>query len=208
MPDPAQIDFPEADTKALIDSLTRAARALNIPLGRAVRMAGNMLGRTLGTSTRLPKRDVKAKKRVVRDLGEEFRIGPQQVFEVISWRSGRRKISFVSGDSKSEVNKSRAVKIDKYGLAKTTWVRIASRVGTGGATGGATASAKKTAARVGRTIFRLRGEDPFITLENELSYAAKALEGGEQDATTAMARAARGLTKSADEQLRRRLLKA
>lgn len=197
--------FPARDVKALFTQMNRASRELNIPIGKAVRMAGNMIARTMGTSTRLPTRDVKAKKRVVTEVRGPKTAGGNKKFKVISWAGGSKRTFFVFAKNKREANKRRSVQIRKYGLAKATWVRLASRIGRAGASAGATASAKKAAARAGRVNFRFKGDDPFVALINELPYAETALQGGANDVITAMARAARGLSKSIDEQLKRKM---
>jgi len=205
MPAQATIDFPTEDVRALFAQMDRAVKELNIPIGKALKQAGNILGRTMGTSSRVATRDVKAKKRVIKEVkGEKSRRGNKK-FEVISWRSGSRKTFFVYAKNKREASKKGKVKIGKFALAKATWARIASRIGSAGAMGGATAGAKRTAQKYGKVTFRFTGNDPFVKMTNKLDYALSALRGGEQDVNTAMARAARGLSKSIDKQLERKL---
>ena len=197
------IEFPTADVKALMQQIKRASKMLNIPLGRAVRMAGNMLGRTMGTSTRVPKRNVKAKKREIREIKGEKSARGKKKFEVITWKRGRKDTFTVYARNKREVSRMPQVRISKYGLAKMTWVRIASRLGQGGSSGGALPGAKRAARDAGKVEARLRGDDPYVKLINQLSYAIPALQGGENEVNTAMERAARGLAKSIDKQLDR-----
>jgi len=205
MPSSNSIGFPTQDVRAFFAQLERGAKELNRPIGQMLRQAGNLLGKTMGTSTNLPTKDVKAKKRTIKEVkGVKVRKGMKR-FEVTNWRGGRKTTFYVIAANKREANKRREVRVLKFGLAKFTWAQIASKIGSAGSAGGATPQAKRLAKRVGKVAFRFSGNDPFVIMTNELSYALSALQGGENDVNTAMARAARGLSKSIDKQLARKL---
>ena len=204
------IGWPTDDVRALFAQMERAVKELNIPMGKALKQAGNVLGQTMGTSTRVATRDGKAQKRIIHEVKEAKGIAKRRgtkKYEVISWTSGKKTTFNIRAKNKREANKKRQVKVRNFGLAKMTWARIASGIGSSMATsaGKATPWAKRKADRYGRVTFRFTGDDPFVTMTNNLYYAIPALQGGENTVNTAMARAARGLELSITKQLKRKL---
>jgi hypothetical protein len=204
MSDAFEIRFPREDVRAFFRQMETNRKALNLSAGRALRQAANQLGRACGASTKVPTRDVKAKKRTMEPVGKASRTGNRQ-FRVTSWKSGERKRFTVTARNVSEAKKLPQVKVGNFGLAKRVWAAIAREFGRAGSDGGATKNAKRLGQKFGSVKAVLKGDDPYVRMTNSLPYAVDALQQGERSIDTAMARATRALAHSMEKQLERKM---
>jgi hypothetical protein len=214
MPVVASIEFPRADVDALFRQMDRQSRLLGKSLVHSLNAAAMYLGRSLGASTKMaPKtRPVKALPLKIAK-GQKSNINGQPVIPwgVTGWfgrpRTYQTRILRTS-KGKAYV-KERLGMIRRRGLAKKTMASMAKNVGGIGAAGMAHMSyvaqdLARIASKHGKNTRGGGEHDPWILMENTLNYATDALKGGEMDISTAMGRAARGMEKSINAQLRRR----
>lgn len=214
MPLAVSIEFPRADVDALFRQMDRQSRLLGKSLVHSLNAAAMYLGRSLGASTKISKktRPVKALPLKIAK-GQKSNINGQPVIPwgVTGWfghpRTYQTKILRTS-KGKAYV-KERLGMIRRRGLAKKTMASMAKNVGGIGAAGMAHMSyvaqdLARIASKHGKNTRGGGEHDPWILMENTLNYATDALKGGEMDITTAMGRAARGMEKSINAQLRRK----
>lgn len=198
MPIAASIEFPQADAAALFSQMDRAQRVLGRSLGKSVLMAANFVARSLGASTRLS--DKYREFHPV--VGSQTSRGRQEYEAIRPYYAQRKKRFFAWNDA--EAKESRFVKIGRRGLAKATWAAVGRRGGFGGGAAGSHA-VKGLAAKFGTMERHLTGEDPFAVLLNRLYYAESALQGGPEDVSSALARAARNMERDINQKAAKRL---
>ena len=164
-------------------------------------MAGIVLSRSMGTSTRIS--DTKRPYTIIatrRPRGARLR---QNVVDVNSQKAG--KFTRVLEGGKREINKSTAVRVGMSGIAKASW-RWASRQARSPmstiAKKGMTHSAQEWAGKYADGQARTRGDDPFYKISSSIGYINQAMDQGA--ANDAMRRAAGGLEKWIDEELKRK----
>jgi len=188
------IESPQADIKAFWARLERASRELGKKMGPVLKMGGNALARSIGTSTR-----VAPKYRPVTRVRGERNSRGLPAFEVLDERT--KKTFIVHAAGLREARKSRKATISRRGLAKATNQAIARQLGQGGAMGPAAPATSALARKFGHVQARLTGTDPYVRMENKLKYAVDALTGGPQAIDQALARATRAIDHIVDKQL-------
>ena len=202
-----EFDWPEEDVEALWQQIDRAQKDLGKSVGRAVKMAGYSVIRSLGASTAIA-----PKYREYEEIHETpkqiERTGGGKKYEITTWKGGTKKtFNIRSPKGVRELKRMPQVRIGNRGLAKQSW-RVA-----GGLAGKKSVVRKvrtgATAHWVARRAVSLKkeykGDDPYIQISNRLNYIIPALEGGEKSVDTAMARAARGMRGHIDRLIKRKL---
>lgn len=166
-----------------------------------------MVARSMAAATNEPRRDVvkAGKRRKVEAVKGSKSAAGNQEFHVKSWRGGTRNTFSVWAASKSAANKLPQLRVGRWGLAKACWFWGLKKLGPGAKFGFATASAKRGATSATDVQMSMRKDDPWVRITNRLPYAMEAVQGGEATLNGAMGKAARGLEKSIDEQLKRRM---
>jgi len=209
-----QIQFPANDVKALQRSMNRAQNELGITIGQSVKMAGSAVLRSMGASTKVaPKKRpaVVVEKMVSRTLKSGREGKPRKVKQYgvnVYTKLGPVFQAVYGAKNTTDVKKSPIAEINRRGLAKAAWVRIADRArisvkGEGVASGATKSKAwQKTSAQ-----FNFRGDDPYFIMTNRLPHAMEALQGGPQDFTSAMERGARAMMHTIDDKIKKALAK-
>jgi hypothetical protein len=207
MPVVASIEFPRADVDALFRQMDRQRRLLGKSLVHSLNAAAMYLGRSLGASTKMAPKTRKI---------QELKISKSKRAGVKSWgvtgwfgRPRTYQTRILNTSKGKAYVKERIGMIRRRGLAKKTMASMAKNVGGIGAAGMAHMSyvaqdLARIASKHGKNTRGGGEHDPWILMENTLNYATDALKGGEMDISTAMGRAARGMEKSINAQLRRR----
>jgi hypothetical protein len=211
-----QIQFPANDVRALQRAMNRAQSELGITLGQSVKMAGSAVLRSMGASTKVaPKTRPAVVKTVLvsRTLKSGKQGKPRKVkqygVEVYRQNLSAPVFQAVYGaTNKTDVKRSKIAQINRRGLAKAAWVRIADRArisvkGEGVASGATKSKAwQKTSAQ-----FNFKGDDPYFIMTNRLPHAMEALQGGPQDFASAMERGARAMMHTIDDKIKKALAK-
>ena len=207
-----QIQFPANDVRALQRSMNRAQTELGITLGQSVKMAGSAVLRSMGASTKVaPKKRpvVVVEKMVSRTLKSGREGKPRKVKQYgvnVYTKLGPVFQAVYGAKNITDVKRSPIAEINRRGLAKAAWVRIAERArisvkGEGVASGATKSKAwQKTSAQ-----FNFRGDDPYFIMTNRLPHAMEALQGGPQDFTSAMERGARAMMHTIDDKIKKAL---
>lgn len=207
MPLAASIEFPRADVDALFRQMDRQSRLLGRDLVHSLNAAAMYLGRSLGASTKMAPKTRKV---------QELKISKSKRAGVKSWgvtgwfgRPRTYQTRILNTSKGEDYVKTRLGMIRRRGLAKKTMASMSKKVGRVGSAGVAHMSfgAQDLARIASKHGSSQRGggeQDPWIRMENTLNYATDALKGGEMDISTAMGRAARGMEKSINAQLRRK----
>jgi len=201
------IKFPREDVEALFAQMQRAQKEIGASMGGAIKMAGFQLARTMGTSTAVS--DKKRDYKIIQQRRARPGRPKQMMIEVTSYRGGKKKTfrRLIDG-GKREANKSTAVEIGMRGLAKSSWKWGAKGAKTAGAVGygrDVSRSAKQWGSRYGRGKGHYRGDSPYYVIESRLPYIRKALQGGERTVETATQRAARALSETIDNKLKKKM---
>jgi hypothetical protein len=214
MPVEMQIEFPANDLRALRQSMQRAQDELGITVGQSVKMAGGAVLRSMGASTRVsPKRRPGVMKEIMvaRTLksGRPGKPRKMKTYGVnIITKNGTVFNAVFDARSTGAASKAPIAQINRRGLAKAAWARIADRArisvkGENVASGATKSKAfQKTSAQ-----YNFKGDDPFFRMTNRLPYAMAALQGGAQDFTSAMERGARAMMHTIDDKIKKALAK-
>ena len=196
-----EIKIPKDDIRAIMKSMERARKELGNNLGGSVKMAGVALSRSLGTSTR-----ISDKKRPYEIIQTRRARGARPKSSVVDIRSAKAgKFTRIIDGGKREINKSNAVKIGMRGIAKASWRWASRKAKSPARTIGKkdiTHSAEKWASRYADGQSQTRGDDPFYKIESRISYINQAMDQGA--ANDAMRRAASGLNKWIDNELKKK----
>ena len=197
----SELRWPEQDVRKLFRQMERGIRELGMHEVHALNAAGKQLVRALGTSTR-----VSAKYRDVEQVkggSANIRLNGQKEYKVTGYFGRPKKYGSrtVFATSKMDAKKRRAV-IRYRGLAKKTWGAVGKSFGNWEHNLSTAGYELSSVAANMASVDRGAG---YVRMTNSLSYAVPALEGGPNAVDTAMIRAARGLQKSFDKQLERRL---
>ena len=203
-----QISIPMGDVNRLFDAMQYASEKLNIDMGQAMKRGVNSLLNSIAASTKVAPKNRPIKHRPTikpprRDL---------KAFSVDGWfgkpRTHQSKIVFAKNLKNA---KDTHGKISRRGLARLTWKLaakdLANRFSVKVPTVDAAITGKVAAENI-EARGNFKGFDIFAEIHNSLPYIKQALEGGPKSVDTAFDRAARGLLKSVDKQVERRLLKA
>jgi cell division septum initiation protein DivIVA len=223
------IDFPREDVRALFRAMDRAQAVLGKSVPQAQRMAMKSVLSSMAASTKVSKEFRDYRQETETQFGITFgatsRSGRNKVYLVKtkyatpkrkgkalrrSWQGPWRE-QLIYAPNEQELKQRRAVIIQMRGLAAETWRQAGLRGGirltkAQKATARSAHNAyitKRAARRWVEWASSARGDDPFIRITNSLPYIEAALEGGNQAASTAMARGARGLEHHIDKQLAR-----
>ena len=202
-----EFDWPEEDVEALWQQIDRAQKDLGKSTGRAVKMAGYSLIRSLGAST-----DIAPKYREYEEIHET----PKQIekkgggkkYEITTWKGGTKKtFNIRSPKGVRELKRMPQVQIGNRGLAKHSWRYIGGMAGKKSLVRKTktSPSAQAIARRESDEKHKYKGTDPYITITNKLDYILPALTSGEKSVDTAMARAARGMMHTIDNKIKRKL---
>ena len=201
------VEWPMEDVRAMWKQIQRNQKEFGYTLGTSMKIGAWHLCRSLGVSTA-----VAPKHRPVKEIHEtpkELKAkGGGKKYEVTSWKSGRKKTFAVRSSNKIRaVRKTRQVRIGNRGLAKATWRASISRYGSkrGISRTGFAPGITKFAKQLVNNKARLKGENPYIRIINRINYIESAMEGGEHAVDTAMERAASGMMKRIDNQIKKKL---
>lgn len=200
---PIQLDWPKEDVRAMWRQIERNQKELGRSLGSSVRFAAWHLIRSLGKDTQIAPKYRKyeevyetPKQRKARGGGKKYRI--------TSWKGGRKK-TFIIRSKKGvrELKRMPQVLIGNRGLAKASWRFAVSQFGSsrGVAKKGFAPGIQKYAGMKTDVKKRLKGDDPYVKITNRLDYIVDAMQGKERAVDSAMARAARGMSKHIDNQV-------
>lgn len=204
MPDAIQLEFPEADRRALFAQMERARKELGRTLGQSVRFAAWSVARTLGTSTRVASKVREAFEVRGRRVDKTGWTGRRK-FLISAYRNGKPRPIERYGESLSDPKVKRARRVRNYGLAKASWMWGVKALGAGAAFGGTSGDAREKAQRRMDVAKQLKGDDPFVRLTNKLSYAQEALKGGPRSVDTALGRAASYMAHIIDGNIRKKM---
>lgn len=209
------IEFPDQDVKELMRQMDRARRILNKDISGSVFMAMKYVMQSLSKSTRISQ-----KYRAYTDTGRISRSGLNHIYAVAtkyrtprrygkslrrSWQGDWRE-QLIYAKNERELRQRPAVIIAMRGLAKESWRAGGARNKMNMPRSGDTSSARnksimqKAARRWIDTDSRLTGEDPFMSVKNNLKYITDAIEGGDQAVSSSLERAAKSMAHSIENQ--------
>jgi hypothetical protein len=197
------------DIGDLMRAMERARKEVGKSLGNSVKFAGWAVADALRTAAR-----VSPKKRPVR-LDDERMADPAQkryarglkpfLAERVHYRKGRYDIPFRAAGLR-EAKASKWAKIGNSGLAARTWHAAQSRLGSGRGGKKVEPYTQGLAQQFGSVTLRVKGDDPFVRIDNRLPYAAAAFKGdGEQTVSNVMERAARRMMHVIDGQIAKKM---
>lgn len=198
-----QLEWPQADVNAMFRSMEYARRYLNADAGRAMKQAVAYLLRSVAASTKVaPKfREINERPGFVTKRSD------LRAYGVTGWFGKPRRESTRLVYSRDYATaKRRHATIGNRGLAKLTWKWAArlvnSKIESAKFSTLGAAITNKIAAQNVEGKSNYKGEDVFAEIHNSLPYIKAAMTS---DVNTAMERAARGMMKSIDKQLVRRM---
>jgi len=181
------------DTGALMAQMKRAKELLNLDYGRAVQFGAWAVAGALAASVR-----VAPKHRAIEAVSQaiSFRDGSivrgNLAFRVTSDKGGESKQYTVYAPSKAEAKKLPQVRIGMRGLAKASWGWPQRKLGSStGAFGSVTVRARSKAERVQAVAKNLKGDNPYVQIDNRLGYIEDAMIGGPRRIDDVMERAAK-----------------
>lgn len=198
---PFTLEFPEADVRDLFRQMDMHVRHLRRHENHALNIAGKSVAQALGTSTRVAPK--------YRQITENKIIGTSRrnvkAYDVTGYFGRPRRLQTRTVFAQSKMNaKRRHAAIRRRGLGKMVWSAIGRKFG--GIAGEHTLSGMANEiAGLANKHSRVSRGDGYVQMTNRLGYAAKALQGGPQDVSTAMERAARSMQRSFENQLVRRM---
>lgn len=195
------ITWPKEDVERLFRAMESARKYLNYDVAHALKSAARYVVQALGTSTKVAPK--------YRDISPSNQPAPRRdlkAFDVTGWFGApRRPLTKTVFSRNLSTAKRRHATIGKRGLAKAVWGASSRYVGGYNVLVTAASSVSRLAAKFADTTSRLSGDAPSIEINNFLPYAEDALQGGPKDVGAAMERAARGLEKSVEKQLVKRM---
>jgi hypothetical protein len=189
------------DVAALMRQMKASAKALNLSMAKSVKFTGWSVSRSLGAATQ----EAPKKRKIKEVTGEKTRRG-NKVFEVERWHRGRKSTFRVFARNKREASKLPQVKIALAKLAKKSWHWTQRKMGSsvGGAKVGA--EANRLARRHGTVELHLRGDNPWLRINNTLEYILSAFKtSGQQLLSNVVERAARGMQKTTADKVARKM---
>lgn len=211
-----QISIPMGDVNRLFDAMQYASEKLNISTGKAMKQAVRHLFSSIGASTRVAPKERKVIERPPRNLEQAAQqlVTGEKNYAITGWFGKPRTFQtrLYTYKDISKLKKTHAL-IKRRGLAKTTW-KMAARKMKGAVSESffdvsVNGITNKIASRHSEGSANYTGNDIFAEIHNSLPYINQAMKaGGKRAVDTAFDRAARGLLKSVDKQVERRLLKA
>lgn len=217
MPLDASIEFPQADVRELFAQINRAQSALGRTMGHSLQMAVKHLMQSLMASTRQAPASRKVQEIAYNPKSGNAHYSRYKSFAVTGWmRDGKtgprvNRTDIISAES-IETAKRYHGSVPWMGLAKESWRAALRSKRMSFALGSAPSSRyvakmKRAAAKYGKmqADFSGKSQDPYCIITNRLSYITAALAGGQQAVSTAMERAARGMMKSIDGQLAKKM---
>ncbi len=197
------LDFPKADVDALFKQMDNAQKYLGHDAGRSLKTAMTHVIKSIGVSTKM----APAFRKIVENVGPTDKWAAQHgygTFLVSGWFGRPRKemTKTVRGRTLETAKKKHAT-IGRRGLAKAVWHAAGYGKGPSAKFG---PMVKVIAEKFVDSKENLtRGTDLYIEVRNVLPYAMAALQGGPKEVTSAMARAAKGMQLSIENQLLRRM---
>lgn len=205
MSDQVSIEWPKEDVRALWAQIARAQAFLGKELGQAIKFAAWSVAQSLGVVTNVAPK-YRPYSEIIEGRGVAKRKGGKK-YEITSWKKGREHKFNMRAASVRELKQSGKVKIGNAGLAKSAWYWGIKKLGSANGVGmrGVTLRAKQRGAGNIKVTQRLKGNDPFVKMVNDLPYAVSALRGGMSAANSALGKAARHMGKIIDAQIAKKL---
>lgn len=204
MSDPGiTLEFPQRDVDAFFRAMNDQQRYLNKDAGQALGAAAKALVQSLGTSTK-----VAPKRRKVKEVASQSRRRDVKTYAVTGWFGKPRteQTRFVNARNRDAGAVQRMASIGSRGLARASWKSVGKHIRANlNLMQVASGKIARIADQLGVAKAVLSGPDPYVEIRNRVPYIVQAMDGGRQEVSTAMERAARALNHSMERQLVRRM---